>query len=183
MDKGPSVNKRELRGASFSGFSELPLIHFVIRVRNNATPWLEWVHKCSNQCKKGWVEFERDCYFFSNNIMTFKDAMVTCYNMGGALLDLQNKLEENWLYLHSTIRGYHQGFWLGISDMQGEKHFVAISNGRKPHYVHWSGGEPNNSGGSEDCTVYLLSRKAWNDTKCSNKAISFAKNKTEHAGI
>ena len=68
------------------------------------------------------------------------------------------------------VTGYHVGVWLGITDMQEEKHFVAISNGRKPHYVHWSGGEPNNSGGSEDCTVYLLSRKAWNDTKCSNKA-------------
>ena len=33
MDKGPSVNKRELRGVSFSGFSELPLIHFVIQVK------------------------------------------------------------------------------------------------------------------------------------------------------
>ena len=32
MDKGPSVNKRELRGVSFSGFSELPLIYFVIKV-------------------------------------------------------------------------------------------------------------------------------------------------------
>nr|XP_022307794.1 CD209 antigen-like protein A [Crassostrea virginica] len=112
----------------------------------------------------------RNCYFFSNTIMSFKDAMVTCFNMGGALLELQNKLEEQWLDIHSNIRGYHVGVWLGITDMQEEKHFVAISNGRKPHYVHWSGGEPNNSGESEDCTVYLLSRKAWNDTKCSNKA-------------
>ena len=28
---------------------------------------------------------------------------VTCYYMGGALLELQNRLEENWLDIHSNI--------------------------------------------------------------------------------
>ena len=33
INKGPSVNKRGLWGVSFSGFSELPLIHFIIPVK------------------------------------------------------------------------------------------------------------------------------------------------------
>nr|XP_022309695.1 C-type lectin domain family 4 member G-like [Crassostrea virginica] len=121
--------------------------------------------ECSNQCENGWVEFERGCYFFSNNKMSFKDAMVTCYNMGGALLELQNRLEENWLDIHR----YHHGFWVGVTDIHIENHFVALSNGRTPHYIHWAKGEPNDHAGKEDCTVHLLSTKAWNDTPCSSK--------------
>ena len=43
-----------------SGFSELPLIHFVIQVRSNATPWLEWAHRT-----RGLSLVHRNLYLFS----------------------------------------------------------------------------------------------------------------------
>ncbi|XP_078328773.1 galactose-specific lectin nattectin-like [Crassostrea virginica] len=124
----------------------------------------------SKRCEKGWIDFERNCYFFSHNRVSFKDAMVSCHDKGGAVLELQNEREEKWLDLHSHIRGYHQGVWLGVTDLQKENHFVAMSNGRKPHFIHWAKGEPNNHAGQEHCALYWLSSKAWHDGSCNRKA-------------
>ena len=60
--------------------------------------------------------------------------------------------------------------WLGFSDIQKEGEFVALSDGKQPRYVNWAQRAPNNGqGGNEHCAMYLISRKGWNDERCSTK--------------
>ena len=68
------------------------------------------------------------------------------------------------------VSGYHSGVWLGVTDVQIENHFVALSNGREPNYIHWAKQEPNNIAGEEHCALYWLATKAWHDGSCSRKA-------------
>ena len=67
-----------------------------------------------------------------------------------------------------SILGYSYGVWLGFSDIQKEGQFLALSDRKRPRYVNWMQGAPNNGqGGTEHCAMYWIARKGWNDEKCS----------------
>ncbi|XP_078329613.1 perlucin-like protein isoform X3 [Crassostrea virginica] len=123
----------------------------------------------AHQCGRGWASFENNCYYFSTSTMNFKDAMISCYNRGSSLLVIRNSREDKWVDLQCRLRGYLNGVWLGFSDIQREGHMVAISDSRKPGYVNWIGGEPNNAVGKEHCAMYWTARRGWNDTQCSDR--------------
>nr|XP_034321393.1 perlucin-like protein isoform X2 [Crassostrea gigas] len=122
-------------------------------------------------CGKGRVQFGKKCYKFSSYTATFKDAVVICNNNGARLLELQSKVEENWIDLQCRVRGYSYGVWLGLSDIQTEGKFVSLSDARKPrgNFRNWMKGEPNNSGHNEHCAMYWITRRGWNDDQCTNK--------------
>ncbi|XP_052693269.1 perlucin-like protein [Crassostrea angulata] len=107
-------------------------------------------------CEKGWFPFENHCYKFSSSTATFKDAMIFCNNLGAELLELQSKAEEDWIDLQCRVRGYTDGVWLGLSDVQTEGQFVSLSDARKPqgNFRNWAKGEPNNNGHNEHCAMY-----------------------------
>nr|XP_011431664.1 perlucin-like protein [Crassostrea gigas] len=121
------------------------------------------------RCEKGWVQFGKKCYKFSSYTATFKDAMVMCNNNGGRLLELQSRAEENWVDLHCRVRGYGFGVWLGLTDLQREGQYVAMSDARRPRYSNWVRGEPNNGNRQEHCAMYWIARRGWNDTVCTGR--------------
>ena len=54
-------------------------------------------------------------------------------------------------------------------DVQKEGYMVTISDRRRPRYVNWIKGEPNNSRGNEHCVLYRVANEGWNDAPCSYK--------------
>ena len=63
------------------------------------------------------------------------------------------------------------GAWIGFNDIHREKHFVWVNPaGHNNRYTNWRRGEPNNSGGNEDCTAVIKSWNGqWNDENCNTK--------------
>ena len=53
------------------GFSELPLIHFIIQVMNNATPWLEGAHRT-----QGPSLVHRSPHLFSELTVAARDSII-----------------------------------------------------------------------------------------------------------
>nr|XP_022305077.1 perlucin-like protein [Crassostrea virginica] len=123
----------------------------------------------AHHCGRGWVSFEKNCYYFSTSAVTFNDAMVACDSRGSSVLVIRNSREEKWLDLHCRLRGYVYGLWLGISDVQREGYMVAISDRSRLSYVNWIKGQPDNYRGNEHCALYWPALKAWNDISCSSK--------------
>ncbi|XP_078328082.1 perlucin-like protein [Crassostrea virginica] len=121
-----------------------------------------------HQCDDGWISFQRKCYKFSIKPENFQKAMRICYSFGSRLLEVKSKSEEQWIDLHILLLGYSYGVWLGFSDIQKEGQFVALSDRKRPHYINWWKGEPNNVSGNEHCVMYVK-RTGWNDEKCSLK--------------
>ncbi|XP_022305076.2 perlucin-like protein isoform X1 [Crassostrea virginica] len=123
----------------------------------------------AHHCGRGWVSFEKNCYYFSASAVNFKDAMITCDNLGSSLLVIRNSQEEKWVDLQCRLRGYRDGVWLGISDVQKEGYMVTISDRRRPTYVNWIKGQPDNYRGNEHCVLYRVAYGGWNDNLCSYK--------------
>ena len=69
-------------------------------------------------------------------------------------------------HLHSDY-----GIWLGASDEAQEGHFVWIPSGRPLMFTDWGTDEPNNLNGDEDCLMYLLYERKWNDFPCDHTGI------------
>jgi len=56
--------------------------------------------------------------------------------------------------------------WIGINDVEVEGNMVWSD--RSPDvFSKWNGGEPNNWGGNEDCTV-MQGHGGWNDLRCDH---------------
>ncbi|XP_062587585.1 perlucin-like isoform X2 [Saccostrea cucullata] len=120
-------------------------------------------------CEKGWVTYQRGCYFFSTTIATFREAMSACYQMGAEMLELQNSMEEKWFDNQVRLRGHSPQVWLGASDTQQEGKFISVSKAEGLPYSHWLKGQPSNLGGEEHCLTYWVSLKGMNDAPCDNK--------------
>ena len=66
------------------------------------------------------------------------------------------------------IRGENDLVWIGASDMKREKSWT-WSDGTPFKYSNWDNGEPNNSGGNQDCGGPWHGGWKWDDQNCSSK--------------
>lgn len=68
---------------------------------------------------------------------------------------------------------YTSGPWTGYTRKHNQ---WAWSDGSSSNFTSWASGEPNNSGGHEDCSVMWVNmqgnrieaRFAWNDSQCND---------------
>ena len=58
-----------------------------------------------------------------------------------------------------------EGVWIGLSDTVEEGKFVGV-DGAPLGYANWAKGQPDDSGGGEDCVTLTLGDGKWNDVGC-----------------
>ncbi len=99
--------------------------------------------------------------YFLTNKTTWLEAQAEAKSLGGNLVTINDKAEQNWL---TTTFGSVGRLWIGYTDQETEGVFKWIS-GESPTYTNWHYGEPNNNNyenNSEDY-VHLYSDGTWND--------------------
>ncbi len=97
--------------------------------------------------------------------------MQYCKYKGGHLaeiLDENDQLEIN-LFLIEKDPTSQNGFWIGLSDLVDEGHWIWMASGLPVQYKNWEGGEPNNINGKEHFGHINLAQhgRQWND--CPNE--------------
>lgn len=103
-------------------------------------------------------------YLLCGAAKTWQDARSFCQALGGDLAVVASAEENDW------IVGQHlDNPWLGLSDTAAEGTFQWV-DGSAVSFAPWNDGEPNDSGGNEDCAGVLTSGDAagtWNDFDCA----------------
>ena len=94
--------------------------------------------------------------YFSERV-PWMTAQSICRDLGGQLATPENSEEDQVFIDHDA--------WLGLNDREKEGTWVT-SAGALPSYTNWCEGEPNDSGGNEDCGVG--SGECWNDLSCDS---------------
>lgn len=107
---------------------------------------------------------------------------LTAYGSSGYLVTITSAAENN--FVKARLNG---DAWIGASDVSSEGDWKWVTgpeagtsfwsgadNGHtvNSQYASWGGGEPNDSGGSEDCGEEYVSSGTWNDLPCSGTSIS-----------
>jgi hypothetical protein len=95
----------------------------------------------------------------------FDAADDVCRIDGGHLVKIEDAGEN--LVIQNIIASTGNA-WIGLSDRAMEGTFVWSIDGAVAVYTAWSNGEPNNSGGNENCVVETTANGTWNDTNCDN---------------
>ncbi len=107
----------------------------------------------------------KEYLFCTEPSRTWQQAEDFCNGEDGHLVAVGSEDEQEWLVSVATGGRW----WLGANDIDDEGEYV-WSNGEPFDYNAWTGPEPNNHGGGQDCAVIEYGfgyMGAWNDTPCS----------------
>ncbi len=125
-------------------------------------------------CPCDLVRRQNETYLFCESKLNWVAAENTCALYGYELVSIEDDDENAWIDGQREERLTEGGetlgrSWIGLSDRAEEGLFVWI-DGREPTYVNWSGDEPNNASGNEDCGgMWDKGTGQWNDFNCDDE--------------
>lgn len=131
---------------------------------------------CKVVCMGDELKYGKNCYidswYFSsgNDYLTWDAAEAYCVAGGGHLASVSSSGENSFLYIDVMPGGLFDPSsprWIGLNDKKTEGSFV-WSSGDPFSYTNWKSGEPNDSGGNEDCVEIRWNDGKWNDNNCTN---------------
>lgn len=108
-------------------------------------------------------------YFLNEQSMSGSQAQAFAQNLGANLVSIQNQAENDCIVSSLVALGFNSTtdvIWIGFNDEAQEGSFVWYDQSPNT-YTNWNTGEPNNSGGNEDCTQ-IFPNGLWNDLPCSS---------------
>lgn len=104
-------------------------------------------------------------YAFCPELLTFAEARAHCMSAFGTDLVKVDDDTENAFIMGAGLPDTGFNDWIGLSDAEVEGTFV-WTDGSTPRFTAWAEGEPNDSGGLEDCAEMDVVSGLWNDVAC-----------------
>ncbi|XP_067222523.1 ladderlectin-like [Chanodichthys erythropterus] len=119
------------------------------------------------KCPAGWSNFGLRCFKYFPQSVNWITAERNCQSLGANLASAHNKLENDFLL--GLLPSSSTRAWIGAHDGEQDGQWL-WTDGTVNDYTNWCSGEPNNSGGPENCVdINLNSRLCWNDARCSSQ--------------
>ncbi|KAK9962774.1 hypothetical protein ABG768_008126 [Culter alburnus] len=119
------------------------------------------------KCPAGWSNFGLRCFKYFPQSVNWVTAERNCQSLGANLASAHNKLENDFLL--GLLPSSSTRAWIGAHDGEQDGQWL-WTDGTVNDYTNWCSGEPNNSGGVENCLdINLNSRLCWNDAHCSSQ--------------
>ena len=118
------------------------------------------------------VQWGDHYYQFFEEQLTWKEAKQKCEELGGHLLTITSKEEQDFI-LSSSKHNANIKYWLGATDEETEGDWKWIT-GESFDYVNWNDNQPDNKDGLEDYLVLNeeLWNFGWNDAPNENDSLT-----------
>ncbi|KAL0970111.1 hypothetical protein UPYG_G00237290 [Umbra pygmaea] len=126
------------------------------------------------QCDTGWQFFNRSCYYFSDDKLTWEESQYACIHDGGHLVIIESLQEQEFLRIKVGNPGYEDSPWIGMTDQKTEGTWVWVdSTTLNDNNKYWDQNngtvnsntpEPTNSGGQEHCAG--IGKRCSDQTPC-----------------
>ncbi|XP_022088512.1 macrophage mannose receptor 1-like [Acanthaster planci] len=121
-------------------------------------------------CSPGWIGYGDNCFkpfeiSSAQDGSTWVEAYTACGSFGASLASFHHPNEERHI-IDSFTPTSDRGFWIGLNDWRNEGGYE-WSDGSVVQYTYWHTGQPNDSGGREQCVLTFLSTTTgWFDAPC-----------------
>ncbi|XP_045204027.2 perlucin-like protein isoform X3 [Mercenaria mercenaria] len=128
----------------------------------------KWRLKChAKRCAKGWVCSETSCYHFTEEKVTFTEALRKCREIRAELVEVNDEEEFQFLKSQGDHKHLPSDFWIALTDSFEEGKWVWMNTWNTASFKKWAPGQPDDAGHSEDC-VHMCSGNSfkWNDIPC-----------------
>ncbi|XP_067170759.1 CD209 antigen-like protein A isoform X1 [Apteryx mantelli] len=116
----------------------------------------------SRRCSAGWKIFEKSCYSFSTESLSWEDAKQICSDQGSHLVIVNTELEQK--FLKDNINS-SSTYWLGLTDKLEEGTWLWI-NGEPASISYWNTWRENRDKEQQDCGS-IGPDGIWTDERCS----------------
>ena len=114
-------------------------------------------------CPNNWIHLQGSCYRVPSKSLSWTAAKSDCEAQGAKLAIVTSQAEQQAL-----VSKISQNVWIGLGrDPNVHSRWLWV-DGSIATYTHWSPGEPNDSGGVEDCAHMFPPAGKWNDLACSS---------------
>ncbi|XP_074526954.1 uncharacterized protein LOC141790777 [Halichoeres trimaculatus] len=113
-------------------------------------------------CEKDWKKFNGSCYYVSRTKMNWHSSRSSCQAKAGDLAIINSNEERGFLV---GLVSSGANIWIGLTDDDEEGTWQWV-DGTLVTTTYWEPGQPNSSGGNQDCGE-MVQRGEWNDDKCS----------------
>ncbi len=115
------------------------------------------------------------CYSRTEALIDWATASTSCPGRGHLVT---YELAAENTAVESSLGGTGLNYWIGFADQLVEGSFGWVT-GAPAVYTNWSPGEPNDSGGIEDCTEQYIGG-VWNDLSCADTRGSYCEDEGWH---
>lgn len=126
--------------------------------------------KSLSKCSEGWHSHATQCFYTSNNTLSWEKAKEQCLQLGGNLASIQDNSTNSFLLaiLDPALR-----YWLGGNDIKAEGTWMWEGKNVHFSFTYWSLNEPNNAHGKQNCLLFRYSGNdnamKWFDRDCNNR--------------
>ncbi|XP_068277876.1 hepatic lectin-like isoform X2 [Nyctibius grandis] len=117
----------------------------------------------NKKCSAGWKIFEKSCYSFSTETMSWPDAKESCADQGAHLVTVNSELEQK--FLKDNINR-SSTYWLGVTD-QLEEGIWVWTTGEQTSISYWNTWKENKDRDQKDCGS-IGPDGIWTDDRCSH---------------
>ncbi|XP_056604490.1 C-type mannose receptor 2-like [Triplophysa dalaica] len=113
--------------------------------------------------KLGFICYNGDkSYIINTSSRTWSEAQSFCRQYHTDLISVRNQTDNQ--LIHNIINDPHTSVWIGLFRGSWE-----WSDNTDSAFRYWDSGQPDNQGGSEDCTVTKVNNEGkWHDVSCSD---------------
>uniref|UniRef100_A0A8C9Z6D1 C-type lectin domain-containing protein n=1 Tax=Sander lucioperca TaxID=283035 RepID=A0A8C9Z6D1_SANLU len=116
-------------------------------------------------CPPGWTQFGSRCFTFHIQTKSWPDAENFCIAAGGTLASIHSAAENTFLKnFINQVSGTYKNSWIGGFDVL--KGTWMWADGSKFDYRIFNAGQPDNTGGAENCLEMNFGGHNWNDRPC-----------------
>ncbi|XP_030018045.1 type-2 ice-structuring protein-like [Sphaeramia orbicularis] len=117
-------------------------------------------------CAEGWSPYEKDCFHYFEEKMSWVDAEMNCQKHNGNLASVHSQEELDFIHSLVPDNSTGVGLWLGGSNCQQDDTWL-WKDGSAFKFTFWCPEEPNNLFGRQHCLqADLGALKCWNDLQC-----------------
>ncbi|XP_045204033.2 perlucin-like isoform X5 [Mercenaria mercenaria] len=131
----------------------------------------KWRLRCHvKQCARGWVCSDTSCYHFTEQKVTFAEALRICRSIRAELVEVNDEREFQFLRSQSYSNNLPSDFWIAFTDSFEEGKWIWANTWNKGYFTKWIPGQPDDYHHSEDCVQMCRDYDyKWNDRPCGDR--------------